>query len=265
MQEYFSGNKLYGDDFGLTEIEQWFEDEKEGYANLGASNKEQYAYVYHQLNITNCYKFLPDKKFDNVLGLGSAYGHEFEPIINRISHITIIEPSSHFLSSEIYGIPVEYVKPQSNGEMIFADNHFDMITCFGVLHHIPNVSRVLREIFRCLKPGGYALIREPTTSMGDWRKPRYGLTKRERGIPIEIFNKFISDTGFNVISKSRCMFSLTHRLGILQGKQAYNSRAMVNCDRFFCFLFSWNKTYHAVNIRQKLRPVAIAYVVRKPD
>ncbi len=264
MREYFSGNKLYGDDFSFAEIEQWFEDEKEGYANLGASNKEQYAYVYHQLNTANCYRFLPDKKFDNVLGLGSAYGHEFEPIVNKISRITILEPSSHFLLAEISGIPVEHVKPQSNGEMVFSDNYFDLITCFGVLHHIPNVNKVLGEIFRCLKPGGYALIREPTTSMGDWRKPRCGLTKHERGIPIEIFNRFVSDTGFDVINKSRCMFSLTNRLGFWRGKPAYNSRLMVNWDRFFCFLFGWNKRYHAVNIWQKLRPVAIAYVLRKP-
>jgi len=264
VQEYFSGKKLYGDDFKLTEVEQWFEDEREGYANLRSGNKERYTYVYHQLNITNCYNFLPEKKFDNVLGLGSAYGHEFQPISDRISHITILEPSSQLFVSEIHGIPVEYVKPQINGEMVFSDNCFDLIISFGVLHHIPNVSKVLQEFFRCLKPGGYALIREPTTSMGDWRKPRYGLTKHERGIPINIFDKFISDTDFQVINKSRCMFSLINKFGVLINKPIYNSRVVISCDRCFCFLFSWNKKYHAVNNWQKFRPTSIAYVIRKP-
>ena len=265
MQDFFPDNTLYGNDFKLTEIEQWYNDEKEGYANLVANNKNQYKYVYHQLNMTNCYKFLPDRKFANVLGLGSAYGYEFEPIIDRISHITILEPSSQFPTSDFHGIPVEYVKPQVSGEMVFDDNSFDLITCFGVLHHIPNVSKVLQEIFRCLKPGGYALMREPTCSMGDWRKPRYGLTKHERGIPIKVFDRFISDTGFDVVNKTRCMFSLTNRLGPFLGKPVYNSKVAICCDRIFCFLFHWNKVYHALNSLQKLRPTSIAYVVRKTE
>lgn len=36
----------------------------------------------------------------------------------------------------------------------FPDNHFDVVHSFGVLHHIPDVDRVLAEIHRVLKPGG---------------------------------------------------------------------------------------------------------------
>ncbi len=45
IQEYLDGKKLYGDDFNLDEIKRWFEDEKEGYANLGAKNKERYRFI----------------------------------------------------------------------------------------------------------------------------------------------------------------------------------------------------------------------------
>ncbi len=36
---YLSGAKLYGDDFTIDEIEEWFADEAEGSANLGAKKE----------------------------------------------------------------------------------------------------------------------------------------------------------------------------------------------------------------------------------
>ncbi len=36
---YLSGERLYGDDFTIEEIQKWFADEAEGYADLGAKEK----------------------------------------------------------------------------------------------------------------------------------------------------------------------------------------------------------------------------------
>lgn len=40
----------------------------------------------------------------------------------------------------------------------FNDNSFDMVYSNGVLHHIPNMHRVVQEIFRVLKPNGRAIV-----------------------------------------------------------------------------------------------------------
>jgi ubiquinone/menaquinone biosynthesis C-methylase UbiE len=39
-------------------------------------------------------------------------------------------------------------------KLIFADNSFDCVYSYGVLHHIPDINRALSEIRRVLKPGG---------------------------------------------------------------------------------------------------------------
>jgi ubiquinone/menaquinone biosynthesis C-methylase UbiE len=40
----------------------------------------------------------------------------------------------------------------------FEDNSMDCVYSFGVLHHIPEISQVMREIHRVLKPGGKVMI-----------------------------------------------------------------------------------------------------------
>ena len=43
----------------------------------------------------------------------------------------------------------------------FADNSFDIVTSFAVLHHIWPIEEPLAEILRVLKPGGLAFFNEP--------------------------------------------------------------------------------------------------------
>lgn len=37
----------------------------------------------------------------------------------------------------------------------FANNEFDIVYSWGVLHHTPNTERAFQEVYRVLKPGGY--------------------------------------------------------------------------------------------------------------
>jgi 2-polyprenyl-3-methyl-5-hydroxy-6-metoxy-1,4-benzoquinol methylase len=50
-----------------------------------------------------------------------------------------------------------------SGKMDFADETFDVITCFGVLEHIVNPEDVVAESFRTLKKDGQALYVVPNT------------------------------------------------------------------------------------------------------
>lgn len=85
-----------------------------------------------------------------VLGLNAYHGDEFLPIIEHIARISILDPTDAIPVASIEGVRVEYREPLPSGDLPFPDGEFDLVLCFGVLHHIPNVSHVPKEIDRCL-------------------------------------------------------------------------------------------------------------------
>jgi len=266
---YLKGEKLYGDDYSYEEIKKWYEEEKEGYADLGSKEYDKYKYYYHELNKELGFKYLPGSRdfvFGNVLGLGSAYGFEFEPIINKVSSLYILEPSDSLVAKKIGNIVPIYKKPDIRGKIDFPDNFFDLITCFGTLHHIPNVTFILTELFRTLKPGGFLLIREPVVSMGDWTKPRKDLTKNERGIPVKIFKSIINKLGFQIKAENYNSFLITilqKTIGRFFKKPVYAYKIFIIPDKILSNLFKWNIKYHAVNVFQKAAPKNVFFVLRK--
>lgn len=268
LDRYFRGEALYGDDFTAEQLEAWYRDEEEGYFQLAApkdASREKPRYAYHALNRFHGFSHLPDKRLGRALSLGGAYGEELWPILDRVDEVTIVEPGAGFVSRSLQGVPLLYVKPALTGKMAFPDGYFGVALSLGALHHIANVSTVAGELFRCLQPGGYALIREPITSMGDWRKPRKGLTRRERGIPLNCFDRMLDRFGFRVMHRAVCQFSPVNRLGAGLGFLPFRSTAWVAADRLLSLLFTWNYRYHATRSFHKIRPSSVFYVVRKPE
>lgn len=266
ISEYFSGRLLYGDDFPWKDIAQWFEDEKEGYANLTAASPAHNRYYYHEVNKLYGYKYLAHKTYQNVLVLGSAWGFEFLPIIDRIKNLYILEPSDKLISAKLGDLSPIYRRPTMSGEMTFPDNYFDLIVCFDVLHHIPNMSHILGEMVRCMKPGGCLLLKEPIISMGDWRRPRPGLTMRERGISLDYFRGKINALDLNILKES-LLFTmtsfLTRKTGNVLHKPIYNYKFYLLADQWLSRIFKNNITYHPTTKWQRIAPTEVFYVLEK--
>lgn len=263
MNDFLSGKRLYGNDFGPEELERWYAEEAEGYADLGAKQRHLYRYEYHALNWQHAFRYLPDRGLRRILGLGSAYGEELRPLLNRAESITIIDPSSAFQHERLGEVPLRYVTPNVSGNIPIADESFDLATSFGVLHHIANVGFVLAEVYRTLAPGGYFVLREPIVSMGDWRISRPGLTRNERGIPIEILRNLCKEAGFKTIRETLCDFPLTRSIVGKFRKDVFNDKSATIFDAAISKFFSWNIRYHATNNWQKMRPASCAIVLVK--
>jgi SAM-dependent methyltransferase len=262
---YLSGARLYGDDFTTDGLRAWYEAEQEGYASTLASNVNSYAYPYHALNVQHLFRKTQILPGTRAIGLGSAYGDEFMPIIGRLSSITIIDPSEEFASnSRVSGCAVTYRKPRLDGSLDFPDAHFNLATSFGALHHIANVSAVVRELYRCLTPGGHLLLREPIVTQGDWRQPRRGLTKYERGIPEPLLIEIVEGAGFLVEHQTLCEFAPLARAMSLLGQKTFRRPWSTVLDQYLCRLFSFNIKYHRRTLLEKFGPSSIALVLKKP-
>ena len=260
---YLTGEKLYGDDFTEEEILQWYEQEKEGYADIYGETWENREYEYRNITNKYAYKYLKDiKRFDNVLGFGASWGYELYDIIDKVNNLVIIDPSLKTRSSKIGDVIPLVVIPSHTGIIPFEDNKFDLITCFGTLHHIPNVTFLMKELHRVLKPGGIICIREPIKSMGDWNYRRKGATACERGIPINIFDKIIANLGYSIINRSCCY---TCR-GFFQRTFGYKfsiSKSYHQLDKYLSTMLERNIYYHPTSFWEKLCPSIVFYVLKK--
>jgi SAM-dependent methyltransferase len=255
LGRYLSGEALIGDDFTAEEIARWFADEKEACFEIRGGMKK---YPYHARNWFYGYRKLPRKKFRRVLCFGGGTGVELLPIADRLGEVTIVEPSSNFKAV----IQATYKTPNVDGSMSFQDDTFDLVTCIGVLHHIPNVSTVIKELCRCTNQGGIAIITEPITSMGGWTAPRTGLSKHERGIPSQLFRSFIENAGFEIISENQCGFAPINYIARKLNLRPYNSSLLVRLDHVLSAL-PLSAKYHATTVLEKLRATSVFYVLRK--
>jgi len=153
----------------------------------------------------------------------------------------------------------------ADGTLPFADGTFDLITCFGVLHHVPKVSQTVAELARVLAPGGVLLLREPTHSMGDWSKPRPSLTRWERGLPAGLLIECLHAAGLRVDTANPCCFSLLGLLSRKTGRAVYRSKGMCAVDAVVCRLTARRgRRYHATSAVQRIRPTALYVVASRP-
>jgi len=68
-------------------------------------------------------------------------------------------PNLEYLSADIES-PLAMVKMDIT-EIQYPANHFNCIICYHVLEHVSNDMKALREFFRVLKPGGWAILQSP--------------------------------------------------------------------------------------------------------
>jgi SAM-dependent methyltransferase len=255
---------LIGDDYSPKQIQQWYKEEEEAYAQLqGIQRDKSDDFKYKDMDVLYGYGKIPNKKYKDVLGLGSAWGFEFLPFIKNMENITIIESSESMMSKQLGSIVPRYLKASMQGDIDLPDNSMDLITCFSVLHHIPNVSFVLSELLRVLRPGGYMLIREPVHSMELGTDNRVGLTKNERGIPAFYIKRIIEQHHGKVMNCSYHFFIHSYLERKLKNEKFLNGKFFLHIDHLLSELFFWNIHYYPKNKMQRIAPQSCYYVIKK--
>ena len=263
-EEYFSGDVLRGEDFTPDQVLEWYRQEQKAYYETteGGESPDGEKHPYHEINRYCGFSALPAGPLGQVVGIGSASGFEFLPVLDRIDSLVIIESDRRFWTSQIQGRPCVYKEPNPDGLFPLESNSTDLLTCFSVLHHVAKVSNALKEIARVLKPGGIALVREPIVSMGDWRKPRRGLTRNERGIPIAIFDRLIQEAELKIQERWFIGFGPLTRIVTSLGIHPWSNKLLTRIDVLIGRLFH-APIYHRVTFLSRCEPAAVYYVLRK--
>ena len=269
-QEEISGRSLYGDKFSSDQIREWYDSEVTGYFDLLTHHYKvtdadnQYNYGYDALNQFHAIGKLLHRQFDTCLALGCAAGDDIAPLAPVVQRFIAIEPAEKWWHDDIGGKPAIYMSPSAIGDIKLDSATVDLATSFGVLHHIPNVSHVVGEIARVLKLGGLFVLREPISSMGDWRKARAGLTANERGLPIEWFESLVRTTGFRILTRHTCMFgplsAITKKLGI---SSPFARMPIVKLDWLISEAFRWNARYWRDTLGKKMAPGSAFWILER--
>lgn len=269
-EDEIAGRSLYGDNFSPDQIQKWYETEVNGYFDLLSNHYKitngdyQYDYEYSALNRFHAFGTLLNRQFDSCLALGCASGEDIAPLAPAVRRFIAIEPAEKWWRDDIGGKPVKFMKPSVVGDISLESGTVDLATSIGVLHHIPNVSHVVAEIARVLRPGGLFVVREPICSMGDWRKPRPGLTANERGLPIEWFDELVRANGFKIVSRRPCMFNpltaIAKKCGI---STPLAFMPIVVLDWLFSEALQWNVHYWRKSFITKLAPSSAFWVLER--
>jgi SAM-dependent methyltransferase len=270
-EDEISGRTLYGDSFSSDQIREWYESEVSGFFDLLSNHHKitdadnQYPYEYDALNQFHAIGRLLNRQFDTCLALGCAAGDDIAPLAPVVGRFIAIEPAEQWWHDDIGGKPASYMKPSAIGDIGVESATVDLATSFGVLHHIPNVSHVVAEIARVLKPGGLFVLREPISSMGDWRKARAGLTANERGLPTAWFETLVRTIGFKVLARRACMFNplsaIAKKLGV---PSPFAVMPLVVVDWLLSEAFRWNEYYWRDTFGKKFAPSSAFWILERP-
>ncbi|HUQ95540.1 MAG TPA: class I SAM-dependent methyltransferase [Bryobacteraceae bacterium] len=116
--------------------------------------EERYRQQYWQLDFFDYTSFAGKRVLEVGIGLGTDIkqfarnGAECHGVDITDRHLELTK-----LNFELSGYTIDLRKADA-ASIPFPDGHFDCVHSFGVLHHIPDVDTVLKEIHRVLKPEG---------------------------------------------------------------------------------------------------------------
>jgi len=270
--EIKAGITLVGDDFDNLMLRKWYEEEKEAFYEHDSDSGDKdpwYRYMRYVNKLLVFRRISAEIKVPgSILFIGAGNGVEANDfyMANPDWRLNFIEASDNFKSELLNRFPKSRViEPCLSGDIRLENDSQDVVCAFCVLHHIANVSHVMREVYRILKPGGIFFIREPCSSMGDWRIAR-SATPNERGISKAYMKRIATETGYNTVEKpTPIVFEPINK--IIKKTIGYSViplSLLYVIDRVVSWSVAFNDYYWRDTWYKKIGPSSYHYVLCKP-
>lgn len=195
-------------------MEQKKEIEKEFFDNFGREGQEyqRFAEDSYQKIFALFRRMINPQPGEKILDMGcgtGAFTHRLKQAFpqNELSGIDISEACIGYAVKSYETISFRSGDVEKTD---FPDQSFDIIAYFGVLHHFPELSRVVAEARRLLKPGGRIFSFDPNhKNPVFWlfrahESPLYcskGVTEQERLLTTREFHQLFGANGFTTKTK----------------------------------------------------------------
>lgn len=154
-------------------------------------------------------------KNKSVLEIGVGLGADHQQFAEAGALLTGVDLTQRAIAHtrkrfEIFSLKSD-IQTADAENLPFADNSFDIVYSWGVLHHSPNTQKAIGEVLRVLKPGGIAkiMIYHTYSFVGFMLWVRYALLKLRPFTSLaSIYSRYLESPGTKAysVSEARQLF-----------------------------------------------------------
>ncbi len=249
-------------------MRRWYAEEEAFFERSQSSSSREQWVIYECFNKYYALDrfVIPSLTADTrLLSFGGGDGREVSELYKNYGfQLYGIDASTTLLKGFATRFPsASSAKATTTGDIPYPGELFDVILCFGVLHHIPNVSKSLAEFSRVLKPRGILVIREPVCDMGPPEvRNRTQLSPNERGMPVDFITSELEHNGLQVLHVRLAYFRPWMRLiGRLRSFQKW-PMTLYYLDSVLCALF-FRSVYERRSLLDRFAAGSAYYVATK--
>ncbi len=151
----------------------------------------------------------------DVLEIGVGLGADHQRFAQARARLTGIDLTDRAVEHtrrrcELFGLRCD-LRVADAESLPFADQSFDWVYSWGVLHHTPDTEKAISEVFRVLKPGGTAkiMIYHKYSCVGLMLWLRYALLRLKPMTPLnQIYSQYLESPGTKAysIAEARALF-----------------------------------------------------------
>ncbi|MCL5113173.1 MAG: class I SAM-dependent methyltransferase [Patescibacteria group bacterium] len=171
---------------------------------------------------------LNKKHFKVAMDFGGGYGRLSDILLDYSDKVILVDPSTKQLN-----IAKDKFKNQKNIEYVLInkknyipakDNSIDLLLMVRVSHHVPDPTKLFKDIYRVISPNGYALIEVASNAHFISRLKQYSKFKAVPKTPIKVGSvanglrdetPFVNHNPETIISELKdCGFSLEKKLSV---------------------------------------------------
>jgi SAM-dependent methyltransferase len=137
----------------------------------------------------------------DVLELGSGAGVRSTRILAERGRLTGVEISGEQLRRARERVPAATFLQGDFTELHLKPDSFDAVVAFYVFNHVPQerLARLLEDIARWLRPGGYLLANFPTRDNPGWQGDWLGVQMFFAGFAPEMNRSLVEEAGLEVL------------------------------------------------------------------